>query len=138
MQPFVISSLKELKRFARTLKDSPIRIFVLRGGLGAGKTSLVRAFAALFGMENQSSSPTFALLNVYEGPVRIHHFDLYRLGGPDEAEEWGFSELAGAGDYNFIEWGERALELIPRPYVLITMEHGEKPSQRILQMQTIE
>lgn len=138
MRTLCISSLKELEHFARTLKNSPLRVFVLRGELGAGKTALVRCFAKGFRLHQEVSSPTFALLNVYEGSgIRIHHFDLYRLSGPEEAEEWGFSELAGAADYNFIEWGDRAYGLIPKPHLTIHMEHGLKENERILSLETI-
>ena len=67
------------------LKDGDV--LLLHGGLGAGKTAFVRGLVrGLGGDENEVSSPTFALMNQYEGRLTVYHFDLYRLGGPGEDE----------------------------------------------------
>ena len=80
------------------LKDGDV--LLLHGGLGAGKTAFVRGLVrGLGGDENEVSSPTFALMNQYEGRLTVYHFDLYRLGGPDEVYDLGFEEIfcGGAG-----------------------------------------
>lgn len=133
-----LSSLKEMENFTLTLVKNPIRVFILQGGLGSGKTTLVRLFAKHFCLDHEVSSPTFTLMNVYEGEnISINHFDLYRLSGPAEALEWGFEEHVGAADYNFIEWAERAMELISKPYVLIKLEYGAKENERLISVETI-
>ncbi|MGL5255329.1 MAG: tRNA (adenosine(37)-N6)-threonylcarbamoyltransferase complex ATPase subunit type 1 TsaE [Brevinema sp.] len=132
-----IVSLQDLAIFAKELSDSSIRVFVLQGNLGAGKTTFVRLFASHFGIEDQVSSPTFTLMNVYTAKnCTINHFDLYRLSSPEEALEWGFEEFVASGDYNFIEWAERAWELIPKPYIKISLEHASETT-RALSWETV-
>ena len=130
--PAKIVSLQELAIFAKELTSSSIRIFVLQGELGAGKTTFVRLFASNFEIENQVSSPTFTLMNIYTAEnCTIHHFDLYRLSSSEEALEWGFEDFVASGDYNFIEWAERALELIPKPYTKIHLEHASETTRKL-------
>ncbi|MGL4388054.1 MAG: tRNA (adenosine(37)-N6)-threonylcarbamoyltransferase complex ATPase subunit type 1 TsaE, partial [Brevinema sp.] len=114
-------------------------IFVLQGDLGAGKTTLVRTFISLWDQEIIVSSPTFTLMNVYSfHGITIHHFDLYRLSSSYEALEWGFEEFVTNCDYAFIEWAERALDLIPRPYTLIDIAHGSRENEREISLSIIE
>ncbi|MGL4394089.1 MAG: tRNA (adenosine(37)-N6)-threonylcarbamoyltransferase complex ATPase subunit type 1 TsaE [Brevinema sp.] len=131
-QKFTINSLEELHKVCLALKHKKYpHTFVLQGDLGAGKTTLVRTFISSWDPEVIVSSPTFTLMNVYhcDGEI-IHHFDLYRLSNTYEALEWGFEEFVSQCDYAFIEWAERAWELIPRPYTLIQINYGEHESQR--------
>ena len=130
--PGKIVSLQDLTLFAKELSSSSMRVFVLQGELGAGKTTFVRLFASNFGIENQVSSPTFTLMNVYTAEnCTIHHFDLYRLSSLEEALEWGFEDFVASGDYNFIEWAERAPELIPKPYIKIHLEHSSETTRKL-------
>lgn len=82
------------------------RVLLLSGGLGAGKTAFVRGLVrGLGGEENEVSSPTFALMNQYEGRLTVRHFDLYRLSGPEEVCDLGFDEFFRAGDgVCAVEW----------------------------------
>ncbi|MGL4561336.1 MAG: tRNA (adenosine(37)-N6)-threonylcarbamoyltransferase complex ATPase subunit type 1 TsaE [Brevinema sp.] len=138
-QKFSISSTQELHNICLYLKDHHYpHIFVLQGDLGAGKTTLVKNFVALWNSDIIVSSPTFTLMNVYEPEnIRIHHFDLYRLTNSYEALEWGFNEFVSDCDYAFIEWAERAKDLIPKPYTLIDMEHGKKETSRHIAISVI-
>ncbi|MGL5721901.1 MAG: tRNA (adenosine(37)-N6)-threonylcarbamoyltransferase complex ATPase subunit type 1 TsaE [Brevinema sp.] len=127
-----IMSLQDLALFAQELSSFSVKIFVLQGDLGAGKTTFVRLFASSLGIEDQVSSPTFTLMNVYHAEnCTIHHFDLYRLSSPEEALEWGFEDFVSSGDYNFIEWAERAWDLIPKPYVKIHLEHDSETTRKL-------
>jgi tRNA threonylcarbamoyladenosine biosynthesis protein TsaE len=78
----------------------------LRGGLGAGKTCFVQGLAEGLGAEGAAVSPTFTLVNLYPGRVRLAHVDLYRLGSPVEIERIGLEELLGAG-VTAVEWADR-------------------------------
>lgn len=93
------------------LKDGDV--LLLHGGLGAGKTAFVRGLVrGLGGDENEVSSPTFALMNQYEGRLTVYHFDLYRLGGPDEVYDLGFEEIfCGGHGVCAVEWSEVAGDL---------------------------
>ncbi|MCB0763468.1 MAG: tRNA (adenosine(37)-N6)-threonylcarbamoyltransferase complex ATPase subunit type 1 TsaE [Flavobacteriales bacterium] len=99
------------------------RVFAFRGELGAGKTTLIKAFCAALGVEDHTSSPSFAIVNEYRtqnGPV--HHFDLYRLRSPEELEGIGFTEYVDSGSYCFVEWPELAADLLPQETLVIHME----------------
>ena len=81
-------------------------VFCLSGDLGAGKTLLSRGVAVALGAEAEDvNSPTFAIMNVYQGrELEIRHFDLYRLNRPEELEDIGFEEYAGGDGVTLIEW----------------------------------
>ena len=81
-------------------------VLLLSGGLGAGKTAFVRGLVrGLKGDENEVSSPTFALMNQYEGRLTVRHFDLYRLSDAEEVYDLGFDEIFRAGDgVCAVEW----------------------------------
>ena len=68
----------------------PGDIIAFKGGLGAGKTTFTRGLAIGAGLDDEVASPTFALVNEYHGPLDIYHFDMYRIGGPDDLETTGF------------------------------------------------
>jgi tRNA threonylcarbamoyladenosine biosynthesis protein TsaE len=96
----------------------------LRGDLGAGKTQLVKGIARGLGVPRHVHSPTFALINPYEGGrLWLHHVDLYRLNGPEELRDAGLEEyLWHPTGVTVVEWIDHALgvgpwpkELIPRP-----------------------
>jgi len=85
----------------------------LRGELGAGKTTFVQGIAEGLGVkERYITSPSFALVNEYEGRLRLYHVDLYRLEGPDDLADIGFDELPGEG-VAAVEWPERAGGSLP-------------------------
>lgn len=102
----------------------PGDVVALIGDLGAGKTtlarSIVRCIAGDPGMD--VPSPTFTLLQVYEGPTTVHHFDLYRLSAPDELIELGFDEALEHG-LALVEWPDRAGDMLPREALQVTLSH---------------
>jgi len=81
----------------------------LEGGLGAGKTTFVRGAVHGLGVPAKTAvtSPTFALLHLYQGRLPIAHADLYRLGDEAELEELGIEELLAEGTVLFVEWGRK-------------------------------
>jgi len=90
------------------------KTLLFNGEMGAGKTTLIKAICELLGVEDNMTSPTFSLVNEYEGEnTIIYHFDFYRLLDEDEAYAIGFEEYIYTGDYLFIEWSERIPNLIP-------------------------
>lgn len=100
------------------------RIFAFYGEMGAGKTTLIKDFCAVLGVKDNTSSPTFALVNEYEteaGKI-IYHFDMYRIEDPTEAVRIGFDEYLESGNYCFIEWPEKIQNLLPRSFVQVKVQ----------------
>ena len=99
-------------------------VVLLRGDLGAGKTTFVRGAARALGADAAVTSPTFALAHRYDGDVRVAHLDLYRLGGlGDEDEELVEDELAG-DVVAFVEWPEHVAALLaPRTVLEVELRH---------------
>ncbi len=90
-------------------------MFALVGELGAGKTTLIKGFCTALGVADQTSSPSFAIVNEYRGAAGepVYHFDLYRLRDAGELEGIGFEEYVDSGAYCFIEWPELAADRLP-------------------------
>ena len=106
----------------------------IRGDLGAGKTTLVRAICQGYGVDSDVTSPTFALVHEYSAPrSKVFHLDLYRLEQANELTNIGWYDLLGAHALVLVEWPERAGGLMPTDHVPIDLEHipGD-PGRRLL------
>ena len=107
-------------------------VVALRGELGAGKTCLVRGMAAAIAAEAAVSSPTFTMVNEYEGTPKIYHLDLYRISEPREVMDLGYEDLFDDPDgVCVIEWAERAEEFLPPKRLDITLEHAGRTTRTI-------
>jgi tRNA threonylcarbamoyladenosine biosynthesis protein TsaE len=103
---------------------SPGDIVLLRGDLGAGKTSFTGGLVQAFGIPREAvSSPTFAVMNRYEGTQPVFHFDLYRLKTAAEARDAGLEDIAGAAGITLIEWPDVALPLLDPPFWEVDLQH---------------
>ena len=95
----------------------PGDVLVLTGVLGAGKTVFVRGLAAAMGIdESIVNSPSFTLVNEYQGEKTLYHFDLYRLGDSSELYEIGWDEYLSRDGLVVVEWGEKAEGYLPERY----------------------
>ncbi len=109
--------------FAQTLM--PGQVLCLRGDLRVGKTVFAKGLCNALGVTEHVSSPTFTLVNEYEGKKgTIYHFDLYRIEDPDELYEVGFEEFVGGNGIAIIEWPERAEEMLPGKRLEILLERS--------------
>ncbi|MGN0243083.1 MAG: tRNA (adenosine(37)-N6)-threonylcarbamoyltransferase complex ATPase subunit type 1 TsaE [Lachnospiraceae bacterium] len=89
-------------------------VFCLKGDLGVGKTVFTQGFAAGLGIEEPISSPTYTIVQEYtEGRLPFYHFDVYRIGEPEEMDEIGFDEYIDGDGVCLIEWANLIPELIP-------------------------
>lgn len=116
MKTVDISEESLLKPLAEELIDnypSP-RCFALSGDLGAGKTTFVKYLLRATGIEDQVTSPTYSLINIYgEGDHKAYHLDLYRLKNWEEAIHIGLEEILDSPHYVWIEWPEIIQHLLP-------------------------
>ena len=112
------------------------KLVVLRGELGAGKTTLVKGMAAALGAANaeEVTSPTFTLVHEYQGEkVRVFHLDLYRLGTEQELEGIGLWEMADEPDaLVLVEWGDKFPSVMERADAEIAITQGEVENERLL------
>jgi tRNA threonylcarbamoyladenosine biosynthesis protein TsaE len=128
-------SAEETTAFGRTLVDllAPPKLVLLRGDLGAGKTTLIKGIAAGFqaAPEDDVTSPTFTLVHEYRGPqVTIYHVDLYRVDTPRELETLGLDDLLDNG-LVLIEWGEKFARFVRERDVEITIDRLAEHDRRI-------
>ena len=129
-------SAEETIAFGRTLTEllSPPKLVLLRGNLGAGKTTLVKGIAAGFeaAEEEDVTSPTFTLVHEYRGPrANLYHIDLYRIDTPRELETLGLDDLRAEGSVLLIEWGEKFPRLLRERDVEIALERESENARRI-------
>ena len=128
MKRIEIDSLSDLPRVAEAVVEAleGRTVVLLRGGMGAGKTTLVSRIAALLGAEDAVTSPTFALVNQYEGSeCRIYHFDFYRIEEIEEVFDLGYEEYFYSGDLCLVEWPEKIEALIPDDAMVVSIEVGD-------------
>ena len=119
-----ISSLEELDKAAQAVIDSlnGRTVVALDAPMGAGKTTLVSRIAALLGAEDDVTSPTFAIVNQYEGQRTIYHFDMYRIERIEEALDFGSEEYLSSGELCLVEWPEKIEALLPDDTMVVKIE----------------
>lgn len=117
MKRIEINSLSDLDTVAEQVLASleGRTVVIFRGGMGAGKTTLISRIVRYLGSEDTVTSPTFALVNQYEGTddCRIYHFDFYRIDSIDEVFDLGYEEYFYSGDLCLVEWPEKIESLLP-------------------------
>ena len=109
----VIRNIEEIDEKAREFINAlgNHRVVAFYGSMGAGKTTFIRALCQTLGVHEPVTSPTFAIVNEYEGP--IYHFDFYRIRRLEEAFDIGFEDYLYSGHLCLIEWPELIEELLP-------------------------
>lgn len=97
-------------------------IICITGDLGAGKTHFTKGVAQGLEINEPITSPTFTIVNEYEGRLKLHHFDVYRVCDPDEIEAIGFDEYIFSDAVSIIEWSNFIEELIPREHIWVDIK----------------
>jgi tRNA threonylcarbamoyladenosine biosynthesis protein TsaE len=106
----ILFSLDEIAQVAqKILSENTAKVIVFNGPMGAGKTTLIKVLLQSLGVNDTTSSPTFALVNEYENQQgeKIYHFDMYRLKSEMEALDFGIEDYLYSGHWCFIEWAEK-------------------------------
>jgi tRNA threonylcarbamoyladenosine biosynthesis protein TsaE len=117
---------RALGQALETARPGPVRIW-LRGPLGAGKTTLVRALLGALGHDGRVPSPTYTLVESYRtGGWRVQHADLYRLRMPVEVDELALGDGEGADSLLLVEWPEQAVDRLPTPDLELLLEHADQ------------
>jgi tRNA threonylcarbamoyladenosine biosynthesis protein TsaE len=137
MTEITTHSPEETMAFGRTLAHelAPPKLVLLRGDLGAGKTTLVKGIAEAFeaAQEEDVTSPTFTLVHEYSGPrVNVYHIDLYRIDTERELETLGLDDLFAGNSVLLIEWGEKFPRFVRERDVEIAIERLGDTERRIV------
>ncbi|MGN1456975.1 MAG: tRNA (adenosine(37)-N6)-threonylcarbamoyltransferase complex ATPase subunit type 1 TsaE [Acutalibacteraceae bacterium] len=133
MQKFLSKSPQETEQIAEKLAQtlSGTEVIAMFGGLGAGKTAFTRGLARGLGIDDGVSSPTFALVNEYEGKFTVYHFDMYRVSTWDDLYSTGFFDYIDNG-VMIIEWSENIEEFLPENHITITINHISENEREII------
>ena len=109
-----------------------VKINIISGFLGAGKTTLISAIMEYLGSADTVTSPTFALVNQYYTASQepVYHFDFYRINSLAEAFDMGYEEYFYSGDLCLVEWPERVEELLPEDVMIVRIEPLDETTRR--------
>ena len=131
---FISDSEEETLRFAEKLGRAALKgdIFALFGDLGTGKTIIAKGIAKGLGIDEEVTSPTFNLLEVYQNKLPLYHFDLFRIENNDEFNQLFFEEYWEGDGVSVIEWADRAISRLPAGAIRINIEHLNESRRKIV------
>ena len=125
---FVSHSTQETEQFgeevAKSLRGGDVLAFT--GSLGMGKTAFTRGLARGLGCRGRVTSPTFTIVNEYDGKTPLFHFDMYRLGSSDELFDIGWDDYLARGGVCAVEWSERVSDALPDETIYVDIARGEE------------
>ena len=110
------------QQLGRTL--APGSVVAFRGGLGMGKTAFTRGLARGLGCTGRVTSPTFTIVNEYDGPTPLFHFDMYRLPDADALFDIGWEDYLDRGGVCAVEWSENVADAMPEGTVYVTIQRS--------------
>ena len=123
-------------RLANALDGGQVVAFT--GDLGAGKTAFVSGMARSLGVEERVTSPTFTIVNEYEGGrLPLFHFDMYRLGDADELFHIGWEDYLARGGICAVEWSENVAEAIEDDAIRVSIVRGDGDDDRIITIEGV-
>lgn len=118
------------KKFSSGLKRGDI--VALYGDLGTGKTQLIKGICAGLGVGQTVTSPTFTLMNIYDGQEKIFHYDFYRLNSESEIYDLCIDDYFFSDGISLIEWAEKCENLLPPERININLSYGETENSRLI------
>lgn len=137
MTKLISNSEKDTKQIAEKIAKElkPNDFIALFGGMGMGKTTFTRHLSHALGYEGEASSPTFAIINEYNGGrLPVYHFDMYRIETFDDLYSTNFFEYCEMGGVVVCEWSENIENVLPEKYIKITISQGENENSRIFEI----
>ncbi|MEG2989362.1 MAG: tRNA (adenosine(37)-N6)-threonylcarbamoyltransferase complex ATPase subunit type 1 TsaE [Oscillospiraceae bacterium] len=138
---YTTNSPEETENLAARLaqKLTPGTVLAFTGDLGAGKTAFVRGIATGLGICERVTSPTFTIVNEYEGGrLPLFHFDMYRLGGPDELYDIGWEDYLARNGICCVEWSENVAEALGDDCLRIDLRRGGNDTQRVITIEGVD
>lgn len=138
---FLTRSEEETEALGRRLGEKlmPGSLVAYTGDLGAGKTAFTRGLARGLGVTERVTSPTFNIVNEYEGGrLPLFHFDLYRLGGEEELFDIGWEDYLTRGGVCAVEWSENAEGALEEPCIRVEIRRGDREDQRMIEIKGID
>ena len=141
MQTYISRSEAETEtigeKFAQGLAGGTV--VAMYGDLGAGKTAFVRGMARGMGLSCRVSSPTFTIVNEYQGKPALFHFDMYRLEGPEDLFDIGWEDYLDRGGVCAVEWSERVEEALPEDAVTVAIARcPDHENWRVITVEGVE
>lgn len=125
------------ERLAQKLE--PGDVIAYTGDLGAGKTAFTRGLARGLGISTRVTSPTFTIVNEYEGGrLPLFHFDMYRLGSSEELYDIGWEDYLSRGGVCAVEWSEIVTDALETSAIRVDIRRGETDAQRLITITGVE
>jgi tRNA threonylcarbamoyladenosine biosynthesis protein TsaE len=118
------------KKFSEKLQKGDLVAFF--GDLGSGKTQLIKGICSGLAVKEDVTSPTFTLMNIYQGREKIFHYDFYRLSTDSEVYDLGIDDFIFSDGICLIEWAEKAERFLPSNRIDIRFDYGENENERII------
>ena len=137
---FITNSEREAEELGVRLAErlEPGNVVAFTGDLGAGKTAFTRGLARGLGITDRVTSPTFTIVNEYEGGrLPLFHFDLYRLSSSDELFDIGWEDYLACGGVCAVEWSENVSDALEEDVISVEICRGETDSRRIITIEGV-
>ncbi len=138
---FCTNSVQETQQLGRRLGEQlvPGTVIAYTGDLGAGKTAFTQGLAAGLGIDTRVTSPTFTIVNEYEGGrLPLFHFDMYRLGSSDELFDIGWEDYLARGGVCAVEWSENVDDALDADCIRVDIRRGQTDDQRLISITGID
>lgn len=137
---YTSNSTEQTKDFAKQLAPhlKPGDFIALYGQMGSGKTAFVKGLAQYFESNDEVTSPTFAIVNEYNGTIPVFHFDMYRIENEDDLYSTGFYDYFYRDGIIAAEWCENIPYALPESYIKVSFERGDDENCRIITVEKIK
>ena len=138
---YLSHSVEETEELGRRLAErlSPGAVVACRGDLGLGKTAFTRGLARGLGISDRVTSPTFTIVNEYEGGrLPLFHFDMYRLSSSDELFDIGWEDYLARGGVCAVEWSENIADALEEGTISVKICRGDSDSRRVIAVEGVE